>query len=220
MTTPTTPRPGRAGLALRALILLLPLFGALVQSSCWVYVDDCDDDDDYCYDDDDDDDFDDDDDDDFHLTPGGGGPATAGDGGASPLPAADAGLRLVTYRLLESDEPGAHPVRRLVGIEGIAMRAAPEAATGGDGAFAEFTKLVLFENWDLIGLPASAGVLVFDGTSRLDGETRVRYAQRPSPLGVLSGFDGGTGAGLAMTFVLDGQGKLVEIDNATRVAFD
>lgn len=210
-------RPGRTGLALRALVLLLPLVGALVQSSCWVYVDDCDDDDDYCYDDDDDD-FD-DDDDDFDLTAdGGGGPGTH-DGGAAPLPDADAGLRLVTYEMIPSDEPGAHPVRRLVAIEGVSMRVAPPA-TPDESALAAFTKLVLFENWDLIGLPAAAGLLEFDGATFPEGEMRVRYAQRPSPLGVVSGFDGSTGSGGAMTFVFDRLGNLVEIDNATRVGVD
>jgi hypothetical protein len=206
--------PWLAALVLRGLVLFLPLIGALWQTSCWVYVSDCDDDDDdnddddYCHDDDDDDD-------------GGGLRQDSGTGSpgsdatvAAPLAVAGFGLRLTTFDLVSSDDPGAHAVRRLIGIEDIALRKPESTADFAAREFEDFTKLVLFENWDLIGLPSSSGRLVFDGVEFLADEVRVRYRQESAfPLVWLAGSDSPG----AMTFLFDRQGNLVEIDNTTRI---
>ena len=215
VAAPRAPRSWRAALVLKALVLALPLAGAVIQTSCWFYYEDCDDDDDDYYDDDDDDcDYDDDDDHYLEGAPG-AGPETTG--GVAPVSVGTSAYRLSTYDVEPStgEDPAAHPVRRVTRIEGLALAAEP-APTERD--MEEFTRLVLFENWDLIGIPASAGRLAYAGVARGPDAVRVHYAQEDTWIPVLRLAGESDPAGL--TFVLDRRGQLVEIDVTTRIRLD
>jgi hypothetical protein len=209
------PPLSRAALALRSAILFLPIGIATFQASCWVYVDDCDDDD---FDEDDDDDgYCDDDDDDHHghLSP----PAEPSGRGDAVVPPAFESLRLANFVVVPAvGDPAAHPVRRLVGIEGLAVELPFPGSPDETEALRAFTARVLSDNPDLLALPPGAGRWTFDRIERSGEFLSVIWRQELAAVAralVAPGRPLGE-----LVFLFDAAGRLVEIDDTARVRFD
>jgi hypothetical protein len=166
----------------------------IVTSGC-----DDDDDDDGDLDDDDDDCYDDDDDDD--------------DGTTTATAAGPEAYRLRSFELVASEEPGAHPVRRLERIEGPSLFAAFGPGDYGARDLAAFTAAVRAANAELLELPPESGRLVLREVRYLCPSALVRWAQLPP--GAEEAGAALDGAGQA--FLVDGHGRLVAIDNTTRL---
>jgi hypothetical protein len=166
--------------------------------SCVVSTDYCDDDDDDDPEDDDDDCYDDDDDDDAAAVTAVAGPEA---------------YRLRSFALVAGEDPGAHPVRRIERIEGPSLFAAFGPGDYGAQELAAFTAAVRAANPELLELAPEAGRLVLREVSFLCPSALVRWAQLPpgaeAPDGALDG--------AGQCFLVDGHGRLVAIDNTTRL---
>ncbi len=193
------------------LTLLLPVAGAIGYSSCIYVADDCDDDFD------DDDDFCDDDDDNgsIALAAPRSGLQARGVTAAGAWESEEA-LRLRDFRIVPGVNPRAHPIRRLSDIQGISVLEEPGTSEHGEEQLRAFTQRVFEANRDLIGLPARAGMLVFDQVHFLTSEIWVVFDQRTSP------FFGPVRMvpGAHLVFVYDRLGNLIELDNTTLVQPD
>ena len=184
--------------------------GALGGASCSVSTG-CDDD---YYDDDDDGWFDDDDDgwdddDDDCDDDDDGSSSAAGAGRAKG--AVDWTLR--DYQQIEAQEPDAAPIAGLIAIKGFSLSRQLGPGVFGDPQIRLFTEQVLSGNPQLFALPPEAGTLRFDAIDHEEHFILVRYAQERI---------GGDGVaqlrpGATLTFVLDLHGKLVEVQNQTKM---
>ncbi len=190
------------------LVLLLPFVGLLGHSSCAVATcagDDCDD-------------FDDDDDDDndanTSLTRGGGLDAAAARSSGFAFPTNEAGaLRLTVFRTIAATDPRSHPVRRLVDIEGISLFEPLGDGEVGEEDLRAFTERLLQDNFDLIGLPVRSGRLLFADARFLDSAILVSYVQETSSMFETPRLV----PGARLLFEFDRLGRLVSIDNTTRI---
>jgi hypothetical protein len=135
----------------------------------------------------------------------------------APAPSAVPGsLRLLRYEMIPSRDPRAHAVAQLIRIEDIALPEPVEASADAERMLRDFTARVIEDNAGLIGLPEQAGRLAFDEVRFADSATTVAYKQRAKrfvgrPRDV---------RGARLEFVFDGAGRLVEIDNSTRIVLD
>jgi hypothetical protein len=159
----------------------------------------------------DDDDHDDCDDDheDHHST---AAPTGAAANLVSPR---DEANRLHVYRAVPATDPGAHPYRRLLDIQGISIFSTSPDGQYGKRELRLFTEALLRANPDLIGIPPEAGELVFRDVKFLEKAVLVRFKQTtslPKPVVTLPRAH--------VVFVFDPLGHLVQIDNTTRVAPD
>jgi len=190
-----------------AAAVLVAAAGVLGGASCRVRSS-CDDDDGF---DDDDDAFDDDDDDCGDDDDDGFFSSTDAEGTAALGPEVDWTLR--EYRLSESDDLGAHSVSSLSAIRGFSLTSKLGPGVFGDAELTAFTANVLKTNEALIGVAPEHGRLRFDAIEHQQHFTFVNYAQE-----LVDERDVATAVpGALLTFVFDLHGRLIEIDNATRI---
>lgn len=186
--------------------------GALGGASCSVRTG-CDDD---YYDDDDDGWFDDDDDgwddDDDDCDDDDGSSSAAGAGGADGAKrAVDWTLR--DYQQIEAQEPDAAPIAGLIAIKGFSLSRQLGPGVFGDPQIRLFTEQVVAGNPQLFALPPEAGTLRFDAIDHEEHFILVRWVQEQI------GADGVARLrpSASLTFVLDLHGKLVEVQNQTKI---
>lgn len=190
--------PATAGKALLTILVLFLSSTFLLGGTCsWSFCTNCDDDDGDL------------DDEDERVTIG----ANESDTG----PADD--LRLRDYVLQVATDPGAHPTRRVLEIQGLSLSRVFGPGAFGQEELFQFTDLVLAGNTDLIGLPVEAGILVRDRVVFRPNGVLVLYTQQ-----IFEGqqdFEGPNPRLLEnahLLFHLDPFGSLVEIDNLTYLA--
>ncbi len=195
---------------LAKLAVLVVAAGAMGGASCTVrggcdddYYDDDDDgwfdDDDDGWDDDDDDC--DDDDDGFSSSAGAGGAPRAVD------------WTLRDYQQIDAQGPDAAPIAGLIAIKGFSLSSKLGPGVFGDPQIRLFTQQVVDGNPQLFALPPEAGTLRFDTIDHEEHFILVRWVQEQL---------GGDGVaqrrpGATLTFVLDLRGKLVEVQNLTKI---
>ncbi len=188
----------------RVAVLVLAA-GALGGASCSVRSG-CDGDDDDFFDDDDDgfddDDDDCDDDDDGFF-------AAAGDRRhGQPV---DWTLR--EFQQIESHDPDAAPIAGLIAIKGFSLSSKLGPGVFGDPQIRLFTQQLLDKNPSLFALPDGVGALRFDTIQHEQHFILARWVQeRPGDDGVAR-----IVPGAVVTFVLDLHGKLVEVQNLTKI---
>ena len=130
---------------------------------------------------------------------------------AQAKPAVDWTLR--ECKVLPADERGAHPVRSVIDIRGFSLRSKLGADVFGDAEIQQFTSQLLHANEALIGLPEGPGHLRFDAIDHQPGFIRASYVQE-----LVDERDVATLLpGAALRFVLDLQGRLIEIDGSLRL---
>lgn len=117
------------------------------------------------------------------------------------------GLALVDFRLERTDEEGFHPYRWIRGIEGIGLFASDGERIYGPDDLAKFSRRVIAENPELIGLEEGDGGFVNPTVTATPNEVAVRFEQ------VL---EGRTVPDASLTFRFDGTGVLREIENRSR----
>lgn len=172
------------------LVLFVALLGFLGSGECFAHTGHCDDDDHGCHPHDDDDHF--------------------SSSGPGPQPATEEAFELRTYTLVRAEEEHAHPVRRLLDVEGVSLTRAWGPGTFGTDEFEEFTAQVLFANQGLIGLPPSAGRLDFVDVD-FGEEIVVTWLQRaPDAEGRMVFVPEAE-----LVFAFDHFGSLVRIENTT-----
>jgi hypothetical protein len=200
------------GLLLKGSLLVLAT-GALGGASC--HLRSCDDDDSFDDDDDggfddDDDSFDDDDDGGCDDDDDGSASSTGGRRGGA---ATEVDWVLREYTLVRSDDPGAHPVRSLLDVRGFSLSAKLGAGVFTDAHFADFAARLLAANEPLLGLPPQAGRHAFAAVEHGPDFVLVSCAQE------LVRADGLTAPvpGAETALIFDLHGRLLEIENATRV---
>ena len=125
-------------------------------------------------------------------------------------------LRLRICEVVPSTDLRAHPIRKVVQIEGISLPGSAGPRGYSEERLQEFTARVLSENEDLIGLPALSGRLRFSHVQFLTRTIRVTYQQERQSFSAVPG----RVSGARMTFVFDRVGNLLEIDNTTRIDLD
>jgi hypothetical protein len=129
----------------------------------------------------------------------------------TPIAAGTEALLLTAFELIPSEEPGAHPARRLLCTGGPSLFGAFGPGEYGGAAVAAFTAAVRGANPDLLGLAPEAGRLVLRSVELYGTYTLVRWAQVPPGGATLADALPGRG----MDFLLDGHGILVQVDNTT-----
>ncbi|MBI1849498.1 MAG: hypothetical protein HYR85_04040 [Planctomycetes bacterium] len=122
---------------------------------------------------------------------------------------------LTTYRIVPATDLTAHPVRRLVDIEGTrAVRPGGGAAVDAFD-FRWASDRILDANSDLVGLPEGAGWLVFDAVEFTESFVFVSFRQQPpawaKPTPAVEW--------ARLLFVFERDGALREVDNRTWVRF-
>ncbi len=195
----------KLNLQLPKLLVIVLAAGVLGGARCHAFRDCCDDDD-RSNDDDDSCDCNDDDDDGFFSSTA--VPTAGGEAGREAID-----WKLHEYQLLVGTEPGAPAVAGLIDIRGFSLSRQLGPGVFGNAEIQLFTGNVLHGNQELFALPAEAGRLRFDAIDHQEHFILVSYVQeRVSAEEIATLVPDAT-----LTFVLDLHGRLIEIQNRTRL---